>query len=275
MQMNQFNRRHFLGRSAAGVTTLGLGWQLGRTAQAEDPPQVLAQVAELPDEHVLQPALKAAGDSLKSLQNVTDYVAIFHKRELVGRKMVEARMSLKLREEPFSVYLKFLEPHGGRQVLYVRGRNQDKLLVKDVGFASLAGTLSLDPTGSMAMEENRYPVTSIGLRFLVTSLMQTWIHDAAIDGMAVLLTPNVAVGNLKCHLVEVTHRGGHGKAKFQATRLYIDEANGHPVRVQAYAFSTRNENLGPLVEDYFYSNLRVNAGLSEMDFSTRNREYRL
>ncbi len=270
--MNQnINRRSFFSQSTLGLTALGIT-VLGRPLQAETP--VLARIAETPVDHPLRPALKIAEDCLKKMDSVSDYTAVFHKKEQVGKKSVEARMVMKFREEPFGVYLKFLEPSAGREVLYVKGQNRDRMLVKDVGFASLAGTVALDPTGSYAMDENRYPVTNIGLRILVTKLIETWLNDMTLAGVKVNQTADTDVGSMKCMLVDVTHTQRHPSAKFQTTRLYVDNATGFPVRVQAFDFPSRRENSAPLVEDYHYANLRVNVGLTDADFSTQNPGYR-
>ncbi|HWL10646.1 MAG TPA: DUF1571 domain-containing protein, partial [Planctomicrobium sp.] len=262
MMNEHISRRIFLGQSVAGVSALGVSlWTIPTFA---DSSPILAKVAATPQDHMLRPALDIAQAGLKKLDEVEDYTATFLKTELVGRKVRESRMTLKLREEPFSVYLKFLNPSAGREVLYVRGANNNRILVKDVGFASLAGTVALDPTGSYAMDDNRYPLTDIGLRTLVTKLIETWLNEADLEGMTVTVKSDVPVDSLKCQLVEVTHSQRHAKAKFQTTRLYIDQATGLPVRLQAYDFpSSRRDATGALAEDYYYSNLQVNVGLAE------------
>jgi hypothetical protein len=58
------------------------------------------------------------------------------------------------------------------------------------------------------------------------------------------------------------------------TRLYLDAATKLPVRVQNYEFPARRGGKPELVEDYFYQNLRVNTGLKDIDFDTKNPLYR-
>ena len=78
-----------------------------------------------------------------------------------------AARKMKVRHEPFSVYMHFDEPHAGREVIFVEGRNNNNLLVHEAGFASLIGTLELEPTGSQAMAENRYPITKAGIQKMI------------------------------------------------------------------------------------------------------------
>lgn len=265
------NRRHFLATTLAGATVFGMGW-FSRSAFA-NPSQLLAKADAVAETDPLAPAIKAVTYSLRSLDDVQDYTATFYKKELVGRKTIESRMTLKLREAPFSVYLKFVSPSAGREVLYVHGRDKNQLKVKDVGFAGLAGTVAIDPTGSFAMDENRYPVTSIGLRHLVAKLLELWLEEAHLDGQQVRSERGVAIGALKCDMVEVTHTKRHQNARFQTTRLFMDEATGRPIRFQALGFAGPKDSAPPVVEDYFYGNLQFNVGLTEMDFSTKNPQY--
>ncbi|WP_437192416.1 DUF1571 domain-containing protein [Planctomicrobium sp. SH527] len=265
------NRRHFLATTLAGAASFGMGW-FSRPAFA-GPTQILEKVDAAAEASTLGPAFRTVAASMRSLDDVQDYTATFYKKELVGRKMIESRMGLKLREAPFSVYLKFVSPSAGREVLYVHGQDKNQLKVKEVGFAGLAGTVSLDPTGSFAMDENRYPVTSIGLRHLTTKLLELWLEEAHLDGQQVRNERGVSIGTLKCNMVEVTHTKRHQNARFQTTRLFMDEATGRPIRFQALAFAGPRDTGPQVVEDYLYGNLQFNVGLNEMDFSTRNPQY--
>jgi hypothetical protein len=272
-RVSRHSRRRFLTRAAAGMSLLGAGPLLMRSLLA-DPTQLATRIDEAPSEHPLIPALKMASESLAALAKVNDYKGTFTKHELVGRKVIDTRMEFKLREEPFSVYLKFLHPHAGREVIYVHGHNNNYLQVHDVGFASLAGTLSLDPTGSYAMEENRHPVSSMGLRNMVQKLIETWLDDTKLDGITVNTFPNAHLGQIPCKVVETSHRRKQPGAKFQMTRLYTHSELGHPLRLQAYDFPGKAGGEAPLVEDYHYGDLAMNVGLTDMDFSTKNPKYR-
>jgi len=129
------------------------------------------------DSHPIAPAVQAARASLDAVKKLDGYTATFIKQEQLkkGKPLTQQVMQLKLRRQPFSVYLKFTDPHEGREVIYVEGRNKGKLLVHEPsGLASLAGTISLAPTGDRAMEENRYPVTMLGLEKLLETVLAQW-----------------------------------------------------------------------------------------------------
>jgi len=57
------------------------------------------------------------------------------------------------------------------------------------------------------------------------------------------------------------------------TRLYIDKSTNLPVRVQQYGWPTKRKGTPELVEDYYYTNIRTNTGLTDADFNPKNPAY--
>ena len=57
----------------------------------------------------------------------------FFKHENVRGGQVIHNMNLKVREKPFSVYLGFVKPHTGREVIYVAGQSGSNLLAHGTG----------------------------------------------------------------------------------------------------------------------------------------------
>ena len=79
----------------------------------------------------------------------------------------------KIRHEPFSVYMKWLSGDRGRQLIYVDGQNDGKLLVQPGGIKGrLTGVLSLDPSGTLAMSDSRYPIQTAGLLALAKTILE-------------------------------------------------------------------------------------------------------
>ncbi len=113
------------------------------------------------------------------------------KRERIGDTLHDYEyMFAKIRNEqtsngqvvvPFSVYLYFLKPEDmkGREVIFVRGQNDDKMIAHERrdSFKGKFGSLWLRPDGSMAMQGNRYPITEIGLETLVVRLIEKGTRD--------------------------------------------------------------------------------------------------
>lgn len=266
------NRRVFLTRSVAALSALGAGSLWTRLLLA-DPVQLAARLDEVPDSHPLLPALRLAHESILALKDVKDYTCAFTKRERFGRKLVDTQMELKLREEPFSVYLKFVKPHAGREVVYQQGANNNFLQAHDTGLAGLAGTISLDPTGSYAMDENRHPVTLIGMKLLAVTMMEQWLGEISKRGAVVKALPESKVGEFTCKGMEASYAAPQTGLLFHISRLQVDVKTGYPVRAQQFDFPARRETEAPLAEEYLYSQIRINQNLADLDFSVKNPKY--
>ena len=224
-------------------------------------------------QHALLPALRVARSTQATLQKVEDYEAAFNKREWIDGKLVVQSMTIKLRHQPFSVYLHFSSPDKGREVIYNDGRNDGKLQVHLTGLKSLIGTVSLSPTDDDVMEENRYPVTMIGISNMVAKVIEQWEADVKHGDIDVKYYPNAKLGNLECKVIQTSHPKQRPGVEFQMTRLYIDRNTNLPIRVEQFGFPEEPGQEPPLIEEYTYSNVRANIGLRDIDFNVRNPSY--
>ena len=80
-----------------------------------------------------------AKSALADIRRIKDYSCTVVKRERVGDSLAGPQsMIVKVRHEPFSVYLRFAEPAKlrGREAIYVDGQNHDKLLAARDGCAA-------------------------------------------------------------------------------------------------------------------------------------------
>ena len=108
------------------------------------------------------------------LAGMDSYIFRMKRRETVnGKKQPEEVVQVKLRREPYSVYLKWLNPEcKGRETVYVRGKYDDKmqlvLAANDAFPFSPAGMRwSIAPDDPMARARSRYPITETGFAAMV------------------------------------------------------------------------------------------------------------
>jgi hypothetical protein len=223
--------------------------------------------------HPLAPALEHAYAARQKLASVTDYEALFSKQELIGRRTRATSMTMKIREQPFSVYLQYVTPHQGREVIYVAGRNNGQLQAHETGIKAIAGTVSLAPDSEDAMDGNKYPITMIGIRNLLEGVILQWEAESQFGECNVQYYPDAKLGETPCKVIETSHPTPRKQFKFQKTRLFIDSQSGIPVRVEQYAFPQTEGGKSPLIEEYTYSKLRLNPGLTDRDFDIKNPNY--
>jgi hypothetical protein len=246
------------------LVTAGTG--MTRAAELATPQQIAARVESAPPEHPLTPALKMGDEALQKAAQLKDYEGLFIKKEYVGNTFVEQKMVIRFRRDPMSVYLKFVEPSPGRKVMYVKGQNNGQIQVKETGLASLVGAINVDPHGSLAMSESRYPITMIGLENMTRRLLGEWLDATDRNDITVKFYPNAKIGNVDCEVIESTHTDAIKSKGIYRARLYIDKQSGLPIRIQEYAFPRQAGGEPPLLADYCYLNLRPNIGLTARHF---------
>ncbi|MCL2346739.1 MAG: DUF1571 domain-containing protein [Planctomycetaceae bacterium] len=229
-------------------------------------------------DHPLIPVLNWAKRERGRIAEIKDYTALLVKQENVNGKIQEASaMEIKIRQNPFSVYLKFREPKGsaGQEAIYVEGQNDGKMWAHAVGIKGLAGTMSLEPTGSWAMSGNKYPITEIGLLHLVDQLIKTGSEDIRQnDGCTVKYYENAKVGNRVCSCIEVTHPAPSPKFRYYVARVYIDNKLLVPIKYESYYWPKSPDAQPELIEAYIYHDLKFNVGLTDHDFDIKNKEYK-
>lgn len=225
-------------------------------------------------DHPLTPALGHARVCLEKAEAMPAYETTFVKREVVGKSLINQQIRMKVRHDPFSVYMYFENPHEGREVIFVEGRNNNNLLAHETGLAGLIGTLELSPTGSQVMSENRYPITQAGIANMVRAVIAQWEEELKFGETEVKYYKDAKVGEFTCKVIESIHPQPRRQFKFHITRLWIDDVTGLPVRVQQFGFPTSTDAKPPVIEDYTFSNIKPDVRLTDKDFDVRNPNYK-
>lgn len=244
-----------------------------QAGQAQAPPE--SGQPQAAAEHPLHAAIKLAEQARDAAEKTGSYTAVFTKREVVRGKMFASQMQMKFRDEPFSVYLRFVNPeHAGREVLFVEGRNNGQMLAHEAsGIRSLVGTVSIDPHGQMALAEARHPITQIGIKNLAEGVANLWKHEAAFGECEVKYYNEAKLGERPVLVIESSHPTRRKEFKYAMTRLWLDKETRLPVRCQQYDFPTVPGGEPILVEDYTYTEINSEAELTDADFDPRNPAY--
>ena len=254
---------------------------------AEEPTQVASRIAhsvpqapfdltQRPGEHPLMPALRLAKESLAKFdREVADYSAMLIKQERIDGILGEQETAyVKVRNQPFGVYMFFLRPNKGQECLYsdAPSPTQGKLNARGAGMLKRLGVMELDPNGRLAMKGQKYPITKLGLRNLVTELIDVANNDVNF-GECNVRTAQCNINKRPCTLIEVVHPVPRDNFRFHKAELFIDNEMQIPVRYAAYLWPEKPGDQPPLEEAYTYLNLKINNGFTDLDFDKSNPEY--
>jgi hypothetical protein len=243
------------------------------------------RVASTPESHPIDPALKLAHESLQHSQAyVRDYTAIMAKRVRLDGTLGDYQYAfVKIRNRrvegdqiktPMSVYMKFLKPSAvnGREVIWVEGRNQGRLVAHDVGIKNLF-SVNLDPTGALAMRGQRYPITEIGLDKLLLQMIDRATLDRLHGECQVDFIRGAKLNKRSCHVVQIVHPVQRPHFGFHRAQVFFDDELMLPVRYASWSWPTEPGGEPPLEEEYNYTDIKTNVGLTERDFDPENAEY--
>jgi hypothetical protein len=272
----------------AGLVLCGGSFAMGQSARSGDgkpvagqaPTRTAARPAQTPtidqSAHPLQPAVDLARRAEQQLLKVRDYSCVMVKRERIdGKLATHESLFLKVRHEPFSVYLYCLGPTKpkGQEAIYVAGRNDNLVLAHSTGIKKLAGTLSLEPTSTRMMEGNLYPLTNIGLLNLTRRLITRETEEMAFGECEVKLFEGAKVDGRLCTCVEIIHPVPRKNFKFHRTRVFYDNEWQIPLRTENCGWPAQPGSEPPVMEEYTYQKLQLNRGFTDLDFDTRNPAY--
>ncbi|WP_437206328.1 DUF1571 domain-containing protein [Planctomicrobium sp. SH664] len=228
----------------------------------------------------LTSALLAKGCS--EFARISDYTAVMYKQERIRGTLGEGQnIDLKIRHEPFSVYMKWLSGDRGRQCIYVDGQNEGKLLVQPGGIRGRAtGVLSIDPNGSLALAESRHPITMAGLLGLAETILEYQRRDLErAGGFTCELRDNQTFENRPCYLCITEYDNEKTNPEYRKSMIFIDKELSMPICVKNYGWGrdvnpeTIDEET--LIEFYAYSELKTMQQLGSADFDQHNKEYKL
>ncbi len=218
------------------------------------------------------------------LEHISDYSATFYKLEQAdGVPGPPQRMRLKIRHEPFSVYMKWLEGDRGRELLYVDGKYNGKMLVKLGGLKGrFIPCIKLDPHGSTAMSEARHPVTEIGLLNLARRIISDRKDQLAMPQLPLRcrMTDNQMFYERPCYRFVVEFDSPEVSAEYRKSIQYVDKEYSLPVCVKNYGWPENIDNTDTamldeqtLIEYYFYSEVLLDEQLAEVEFDRSNKDY--
>lgn len=277
---------------------LALCANVGTHAEAQGSPGSTPSAAELMSE------------AMKTIKAVDSYTGEFIKRERI-KDDFDAEHTFYKFKRPFKVYMKYIDPHPGQEVLYVRGENDNEIKAHKGSFPDI--TVNLSPYGRAAMKGSHQPIMTFGLEVAI-KIMTRIRKQAEAAGLDVYKVSDggTAYGEPVWKIeAKLPSTGRTVKAKddenlWQFAKrvgqdMYVilhhnpdikspkDIDEGDDVFVPDF-YASRLEYMigkntkmlrreaswdhkGQTYERYEYPVLKLNAGLTDKDFDPDNEEY--
>ena len=249
--------------------------------------------------------------SLQAIKPVESYQGQFVMRELIGDDLKHSKVNFKFMK-PFKVYMKYITPSEGQEVLYVRGENDGELKAHKGSFPDI--TVNLNPRGRAAMKGSHQPIQTFGLKKQIEIMGQIYRKAKArgeanytvTDG-GVYLGESVWKVEAKLpstgEVIEVREDEDGNLWKFakrvgqtmyvilhyndirspgsidEGDEIFVPHHYGSRLRYLIGKKSlmplqeTSWDHKGRVYESYDYPEIKLNAGLTAKDFDPDNEQY--
>jgi hypothetical protein len=212
-------------------------------------------------------------EAQQAYQNVRDYTCLLVKRERIDGVLPSADtvMEMKVRTQPFSVYLHWLQPRpeAGQEVCYVAGRNNGMMRVHPKGvLGSVAGFISLDPNDPRARQTSKRSITEAGIGNTIDRFVRAWDHERDKNLTTQVRVAEYEYNRRRCWRVETMHPdNSNGHFLYYRDVVYFDKETHLPIRLEFYDWPRQTGDTGQLVELYSFANMRLNVGLGDDVFN--------
>lgn len=212
-------------------------------------------------------------EAREAYKNVRDYTCLCIKRERVNGVLpgADTVMEMKVRAQPFSVYLRWIQPRSeaGQEVCYVAGRNNGMMRVHPKGvLGTFAGFISLDPNDPRARQTSKRSITEAGIGNTIDRFARAWEEERRLNLTTQVRVAEYEYNRRRCIRVETIHPdNGNGHFLYYRDVVYFDKETHLPIRLEFYDWPRQAGDSGQLVEVYSFANMRLNAGLGDDVFN--------
>lgn len=293
-----------------GVFSLGLiAFPTVKTSSADEtkvdsvkPDVAVARADSDTEKHPLTPILERAREALARFDSeIHDYTCLLIKRETIEGKLTPRQaMRLKVREprlfnraeqdgsedseestQPSSVaaaaYAKFLKPSSvaGREILFVDGQMRNRMLVRRGGPRLPNLTLKVRLDSPLAAQESNHTIANTGFRFLLSELIKRLETEIERDRCVVRFYSDAAIGKRPCDHIEVRQPRREDDLNYQLARVYVDHEWNLPLYFSSYGWPKESDGEAKpvLIEEYAFTQVQLNPGLTTADFDRANPAY--
>jgi hypothetical protein len=192
-----------------------------------------------------------------------DFHCVLFRTEMVGDTLKpEEEIDFYDRFEPQSLRLEWVgERYKGRQLIYVEGANDNKILVRPEGVVGfLRKTLRFDLKSPIVRMYGRYAPDVAGYNNLMKKIVDIYGRARKLNLGWVKASPPVEEAGHKVQCFEVTLEPKLLDVDVSKMLIWFDLQSFLPVHTAFYDAS------GRMVEDYGWRDIQLNVGLTDEDF---------
>ena len=199
---------------------------------------------------------------------VKDYTCTLVTQERVKGKLLDpSYVNLKMRTEPFSVYMKWIGEgkFKGQEVVFTVAKNNNKMRVKS---PLLPGNIwmNVDVNDKRVMEHSNHTILEAGLGNMIEQHLAQWEVERKVGKTQVMPITEHAYAGRKCYKVEMIRNEKDSRFYCHRSVIYVEKESKLPIRLENYDWPRQVGAAPELMEMFGYVNLQFNQNLKAADF---------
>jgi Protein of unknown function (DUF1571) len=163
-----------------------------------------------------------------SFARVRDYTGTVVRQERIGGQLQpEAFIDVRIRQQPFSVCLKWTAPRqlAGQEAIFITGKNNNEIRAKGAGFLAIAGYVSLPTNDPRVMKKSRHAITESGIGNIIDVISRSYEFERRLPASQVHVTFAVYTFQQRpCTRMELTHHVYNAQLYCYRCVVYFDKA---------------------------------------------------
>jgi hypothetical protein len=123
------------------------------------------------------------------------------------------------------------------------------------------------------MRGQRYPITEVGMDNLLLQLIDKGNRDRQHGECQVDFHHGAKINDRGCRMIQIIHPEQRPHFDFHRVQVFFDDELKLPVRYASWSWPTEPGGKPLLEEEYTYTNIKINVGLTDLDFDPESSEY--
>lgn len=210
----------------------------------------------------------------RTLKRTRDLRGTMLKQERIGDRLEPmATIQFKIRKRPISIYLCWIEPTAGREVIFEYKKRKNRVLAHEgVPLRAVSPDVLMTLRHPLAMKFSRHPVNELSLQYLIQQL-RVYLADAeANPDLDIALDKHQELRDTTCVHIRFRHpMGSAGPEGYCRFDVYVERETRMPLRWELYSFA--EDGSEQLIEYFEIIDYERNVDLEDADFDPQNDAY--
>ena len=215
----------------------------------------------------LESAIQVFSKSIENVQKIDEYSGMLVNRERNRDGILQEWnfWRLKVRSHSKQISACNLKPRRGTELLFQKGKHDDKILVYHGGKGCGYRWARIDPTSKTAICNLRYPFPEKNILNLSNHYLAYLKKLQNRKGVEVRRLNNCKI-NKRCSSKLEVILNANFKLKFSKLEIYFDKEYQIPVRFAGYGLQKPDSQEPLLIEEYTFVDLNISPAFTDREF---------